>query len=62
MTPRDRRPRPETFAQDTVLVRATLKALPPDAFPDRERRGRPERSPSLPPDNETPPAAPPPAG
>jgi hypothetical protein len=48
---------PETVAEDTVLVRFEMTMVPGDTpFPGRERRGRPDRSPSLPPEE------PPPAG
>jgi hypothetical protein len=60
-TPKKPRQRsPYTRSVDTVLVRFTLQALPPETeFPGRERKGRPARSPSLPPvepqPNENPP-------
>ncbi len=41
---------PYTESVNTILVRFTVQALPPDET--RERRGRPERSPSLPPADE----------
>jgi len=45
--PRKRSPYTESSG---VLVRFTVQALPPDET--RERKGRPERSPSLPPSEE----------
>lgn len=58
-----RRRSPFTRSVDTVLVRFTTQALPADTdFPDRERKGRPERSPSLPPEEPKPEGPNPPAG
>jgi len=55
-TPKD----PYTACENSILVRFTLKALPPD--PTRERKGRPARSPSLPPDEPKPGEQTPPPG
>jgi hypothetical protein len=59
-TPKNRRHSPYTEAYKTILVEFTVKALPPDHpdAPKGERKGRPDRSPSLP--SEEPPAAEPP--
>ncbi len=60
-TPRKRSP--HLLSVDTVVVRFTLQALPVDAESlARERKGRPEHSPSLAPEDpkptdDTPPAA-----
>jgi len=48
-----RRRRKEAEAGDTILVQFTAELLPPEADPyNGVRIGRPERSPSLPPDDE----------
>jgi hypothetical protein len=48
-----RRRRKETEAGDTILVQFTAELLPPEADPyNGVRIGRPERSPSLPPDDD----------
>jgi hypothetical protein len=44
-TPKKRVRNPHLGCTDTVRVEFTLQALPPDET--RERKGRPERSPSL---------------
>jgi hypothetical protein len=54
---------PYTAAVNMVLVQFTVKALTPDPseLKNRERKGRPQRSPSLPPEepkpDQNPPAA-----
>lgn len=50
-TPRPpRKKSPETLCVDTVLVRFTVQAHPVDAeSQSRDRKGRPERFPSVPP-------------
>lgn len=47
---------PYTRSDNTVLVEFTVRALPPDHpdAPKGERKGRPERSPSLPPEEPKP--------
>jgi hypothetical protein len=53
MTPRRKRPRnPHTVAHNTTLVQFTSEFKPPEGDPHGPRIGRPERSPSLPPDDE----------
>ena len=54
-------PSPESASQDIARVEFTLQALPPDHpdAPKGERKGRPVRSPSLPPEEPKPDDAPP---
>jgi hypothetical protein len=53
MTSRRKRPHdPHTVAHDTVLVQFTSEFKPSVTDPHGPRIGRPERSPSLPPDDE----------
>jgi hypothetical protein len=61
-TPKKRRRSPDTEGYNTILVRFTLEAIPGDQDPLRgERKGRPARSPSLPPEEPKPDDQPPPA-
>ena len=61
-TPRKRRRSPYTESYKTILVEFTAKMLPPDHpdAPKGERKGRPARSPSLPPEEPKPDENPPP--
>jgi hypothetical protein len=52
---------PYTRSVDTVLVEFTVQAMPADQDPHGERKGRPGRSPSLPPEEPKPDENPPPA-
>jgi hypothetical protein len=60
--PKKRRRSPYTESYNTILVEFTAKLIPGDQDPLRgERKGRPARSPSLPPEEPKPDDRPPPA-